>query len=356
MVFTRSAASLLLVSALSLLPAPSFAENRGAAAIQSLSSARWPRQRVSAAVTIARLRPPGGREALESALDDASPGVRRAAADSLMRIADPQCLPALERHLGDPSPQARGTIRLAYRRISGRTELPTASATPPPRVTTPAPVLAPPPPIVPPPPTSTLSARTAPPPVAPPPVAPPPAPVVVPVVAAALPVAPARPVDWGRVRFVIGVGTIHNRATSVANDVDYTRECLRRAIQGDAEFALHPGGALPAAANARIRTGALRSYSLEGALQSLQRQQAAGQVSVRAELALIILNEPAHSIIGTLSTAATAQEPALTAPNAPDPTPRLTRSAIEVATRGAVERFRTQFVTTRRGRGRPARR
>lgn len=352
MVFRRSAASLLLVSALSILAAPSFAENRGTAAIQALSSARWPRQRVSAAVTIARLRPPGGREALESALDDTSPGVRRAAADSLMRLADPQCLPALERHLGDPSPQARGTIRLAYRRISGRTELPTASAAPPPRAPTPPPVVAPPPPVVPPPPASTLSARVAPAPVLAPPA---PAPVVAPVVAP-VPVAPARPVDWARVRFVIGVGAINNRATSAAMDADYTRECLRRAIQGDAEFALHPGGALPAAANARIRTGALRSYSLEGALQSLQRQQAAGQVSVRAELALIILSEPAHSILGTLSTAATAQEPALTAPNAPDPTPRLTRSAIEVATRGAVERFRSQFAPPRRGRGRAGRR
>jgi len=349
-VFRRSAASLLLVSALSLLSAPSFAENRGTAAIQALSSARWPRQRVSAAVTIARLRPPGGREALESALDDTSPGVRRAAADSLMRIADPQCLPALERHLGDPSPQARGTIRLAYRRISGRTELPTASAAPPPRA--PAPVVIPPPPVVAPSPASTLSARVAPAPVVAPPT---PAPVVAPVVAA-VPVAPARPIDWARVRFVIGVGAINNRATTVATDADYTRECLRRAIQGDAEFALHPGGALPAAANARIRTGALRSYSLEGALQSLQRQQAAGQVSVRAELSLIILSEPAHSILGTLSTAATAQEPALTAPNAPDPTPRLTRSAIEVATRGAVERFRSQFAPPRRGRGRAGRR
>jgi HEAT repeats len=57
------------------------------------------RIRVNAALFLGKARPPGAREALEGALDDAHPAVRIAAASALATLGDPAALPALQRRL-----------------------------------------------------------------------------------------------------------------------------------------------------------------------------------------------------------------------------------------------------------------
>src|SRR5258708_17866903 len=85
------------------------------AAIHELADSNDFRIRVSAALLIGRMRPPGGREALERALSDPHPAVRIAVTTALGALRDQDSLPALERRLQtQPSPgglaQLRSTI------------------------------------------------------------------------------------------------------------------------------------------------------------------------------------------------------------------------------------------------------
>lgn len=73
------------------------------------------RVRVTAALTLARQKPPNARAQLEHALDDAHPAVRAAAAAALNTLGDPAAIPALERKAnsessGSVKAQMRATI------------------------------------------------------------------------------------------------------------------------------------------------------------------------------------------------------------------------------------------------------
>jgi hypothetical protein len=61
------------------------------------------RVRVTAALTIARTKPPNARAKLEHALDDTHPAVRAAAAAALGTLGDPAAIPTLERKAGGES-------------------------------------------------------------------------------------------------------------------------------------------------------------------------------------------------------------------------------------------------------------
>src|SRR5687767_1250703 len=78
--------------------------------IQLLLSSRDVRTRVQAAATLGRLRPPGAREALESALSDENAAVRAAAVEALLTLGDAAALAALRRHVGDRDPGVRAGI------------------------------------------------------------------------------------------------------------------------------------------------------------------------------------------------------------------------------------------------------
>jgi hypothetical protein len=69
-------------------------------ALRDLSQSPDFRVRVSAALYLGRARPPGAREALETALGDTHPAVRVAAASALGALGDPMAITALARRLG----------------------------------------------------------------------------------------------------------------------------------------------------------------------------------------------------------------------------------------------------------------
>lgn len=294
-----AAALLLLVAAPAAVDAQSIA-----APILALRTARAPRARVRAIEDIARMRPEGGRVALEDALRDRSASVRRAAAISLGELGDPAAIVALN---GCQADRDRNVQRAATASARALATLP-----PPARPGNAA---------------GGLAQRPGAP-------------------GGFYPAAAARPapiaVDWRTVRVVVSVDRIANRSSATPAELELARDAMRRAAQSTAGFALHPGGALPAIAQQRIRARTLRWFSLEGSITQLQRQQDASAARVRAELSLAIVAEPAHNIIGTLSTAASAQEPPLP-PSAPSPWDRLAQTAIETVARGAIQRMQEQF-------------
>lgn len=291
-----------LAAALFLLVSPAAAGAQSVAApILALRTARAPRARVRAIEDIARMRPSGGRAALEEALRDRAVSVRRAAAISLGELGDPAAITALNTCLRDRDRNVQRAATASVRALSTLPQPPASGAFAQ-RAGTPGGVYP----------------------------------------AAAVRPAPPPPVDWRTVRVVVSVDRIANRASATPAELDLARDAMRRAAQTTAGVALHPGGALPAVAQQRIRSRALRWFSLEGSITQLQRQQDANAVRVRAELSLAIVAEPAHNIIGTLSTAASAQEPPLP-PTAPAPWGRLSQTAIETVARGAIQRMQEQF-------------
>ncbi len=316
---------LTLFAALALvLQCPSAWSQSMTSPIGALRASATPRARVRAVQEIARTHPDGGREALESALRDRAPTVRRAAAISLGGFGDRAAISALNNVLDDRDRSVRSAAQASVRALSSLPAQP-ASTRPANAYGTGSYGTGAFGSVIP-----TGYAQPAP-------------------AAAVSPTPAIAPVDWRRVRLVVSVNAVQNRASSNAADTETMRQSLRRAVETSPELALH-SGSLPSAAQARLRTRALRWCALEGSLASLQRTQDASGVHVRAELSLAILQEPAHNIIGTVSTTASATEQVF--PGGTDPTARLSRAAIEVAARGAVQRLQEQFVSAPAGRRR----
>lgn len=307
----------LFAALLMLSRCPDAAAQSVHASIDALRSARGPRAHIRAMQEIVRAHPPGGREAIEEALDDRLPAVRRAAAINLGEFGDPAAIPALNARAADRDRTVQRAALASVRALSTlRTTTPAALAQTQPFGAAQG--------------TSNNGVGAA--------------------VRQAL--APA-PVDWRQVRVVVSINSLANRPGGTPSETDALRAALRQAVEATPGFAVHPAGPLPAVAQQRLRARTMRWFSLEGSLASLQRQQDGTGIRVRAELSLAIVGEPAHNIIGTLSTAATAQEPP-PPPQAPDPGPRLTRAALETVARGAVQRMQGQFLQAptapRRGR------
>jgi len=294
----------LVAAALALHPPPALAQT--SAPIELLRRSSRSRSRARAAQALGRLRPVGARAALEGALDDRAPAVRIAAAQALEALGELAALPALDRHALDPHRRAREAVVRARQGLLRRPTTVLAGGW------TSAPA-------------SAAASATAP---------------------APAPAAAAPAVDWRRVRVLITLGTFANNVTRDPNHVAHLREALRLAVSQDERYAIHPG-ALPAAAASRVRRGTLRTYSLEGSLTTLREAQTGVSLSVRAEVSLVLLLEPSHSIAATLAGSATAQEARPVLPNLPDPMPLLRRRAIEGAAHGALRSLQTELLASR---------
>jgi len=101
MLTRRAVCIALAVAGLSLTwgPRPAFGMD-STDALRDLAQSPDFRVRVSAAVILGRTRPPGAREALETALGDKHPAVRIAAANALTELGDPLAIAALARRSG----------------------------------------------------------------------------------------------------------------------------------------------------------------------------------------------------------------------------------------------------------------
>jgi hypothetical protein len=119
MLSRRAVCVALAVAGLSLTSIPRFAFGLTPAdALRDLARSPDFRVRVSAAGTLGRTRPPGAREALETALGDGHPAVRIAAANALAELGDPLAVAALARRAGsETSPSVRAQMESAVRQL-----------------------------------------------------------------------------------------------------------------------------------------------------------------------------------------------------------------------------------------------
>jgi hypothetical protein len=102
---------MVAASALALAPRVALAQDPGGA-LRDLADSSDFRVRVSAALYLGRVRPPGAREALEHALADGHPAVRVAAATALGSLGDPAAVAALARRLqSEPSASVKAQIQ-----------------------------------------------------------------------------------------------------------------------------------------------------------------------------------------------------------------------------------------------------
>lgn len=267
-------------------------------AVLLLRTGRSSRDRIRAAETLGATRPPGARDALERALRDRAAPVRQAAVEALRQLGDTAALPALRAVARDPNPGVREDVARVVRALES---MPSA------RGSTPIPTVAAP--------------------------------------------APPPPVQWGRVRHLLTVGSLSNQARGHATDLQTMRATIAATIASSRTVAVHPGS-LPADVASRVARGQISRFSIEGGLRAIRPGADPNTVSIRAEVSYALIEEPGHNIVGSLDGAATVSEPVLRSPNAPDPVPRLIQRAIEAATQGALQSLERELD----GRGRRRRR
>lgn len=119
MLSRRAVCVALAVAGLSLTSNPRFAFGLTPAdALRDLARSPDFRARADAAVILGRTRPPGAREALETALGDRHPTVRAAAANALAELGDPLAVAALARRAGsETSPSVKAQMESAVRQL-----------------------------------------------------------------------------------------------------------------------------------------------------------------------------------------------------------------------------------------------
>lgn len=255
-----------------------------APAIQALLSPRRTENRIRAARAIAHQHPDGGRQALERTLEDTSnaPRVRAAVATALGELGDTVAISTLNRHASDNNTHVQTAVHSALDRLrAGNTTVVGNGAL----------VTAPPPP----------------------------------------------PTDWRRVTAAVSIGTIVHHAP----EANAFNAAFRSALEH--ELAMQRGvGYLPAhpprEAEARIAHGGLRRFSLEGGVARLRQWQTGATIEVRAEVSLLVISEPSHSIVGTIDGSATASDSVPTVGAGPD-TARITQRAIDGALHSSLGRL-----------------
>jgi hypothetical protein len=264
---------------------PSVAGESASPVLSLLATARDPRTRFQAALTLGRLRPPGAREALERALDDSDATVRASAAESLRTIGDAAAIPALRARRSDPDPTVRSTVARALALLEGNTAAASSASASP------------------------LGAQSP---------------------------------NWSTARFVLRPGALANRADQRTHIVDALRDALAQELArlDDVAFSV---GALPPEAERRVRSGRLRVFTIDGSVQQLRRWSVASTLSVRAEVSLVLVAVPARSIVGSMSGAATAQNTTSPGQTTDALARDLEQRALHGAVRGAVANLRASL-------------
>lgn len=233
------------------------------------------RVRTQSAEILGDLRDEGSRPVLELALRDAHPSVRTAAILALGKIARPESAEVLRRvQRSDASAAVRAQCGAALRSISEAERAGTTSGAP-----------------------------------------------------------AALPASWNGVRYVFLVGESHDRAeTQDATNVTAMRAALERSL-GNTRGAFLASELSPA-----LRTETTRRhipvYRLDGTIASVGVRAERGELLVRSEVRLMLLDGLGNSILGSLSGAASAAE--TERPQMRDQRRRLAHRTIHAAVESAL--------------------
>ena len=261
-------ASLLGASLLAFAAASGEAQDR-ATLIRSLRNASDFRVKVQVAFAMGSTEDAALRPHLERALRDSNPAVRAAAATALGRLGDRRAIGALRRASRDSSASVRMQAERSIQKLS---ESSPDAPSGPRRVRT--------------------GSGSYP----------------------ALSLAPAasEATPWSRVRYVVVLGDISDRSnTRAGREVLSTlRQEMKSALD------LHSGvrvfespSMIDEADRRQIERRRVPKLRIEGNVVNLDRSRARSEVSVRAEVRLVLLSEPGRDLRGMMSGAATGSEP-----------------------------------------------
>lgn len=227
------------------------------------------RARVRAALALGSSNDRSMTPHLVAALSDQSAAVRAAACTSLGRLGDRSALPPLQGRLTDASPVVRVEAQRAIRRIDASAPVQAPSA--------PARVLA----------------RTA--------------GNVLPSISV---VPRARDIYWPTVRHVVVLGSLENRSGFATDELDHVleREVMRNLIVLRGVAAI-PADQLSAESEREIRRRRLPKLRLEGSLNRVERRTQSRQISVRCEVAIMLMDDPGRNLRSVLNGAATGSQP-----------------------------------------------
>lgn len=277
------ASALVLGTALGPLVGSLGAQDRSTV-IRVLQESHDFRARVRAALALGSSGDPSMADPLVRALGDDNSAVRAAAAEGLGRLGNPSALSALRRVTHDDAAPVREAAERAIR---------TLSASGPP---TPAPPATP---------------------------------------------SPAPPsggaIDWAHTSAVVLVGTLENRSGfSHAPLVVMMRQEVRRALGGVHGVVVLSGSDPHPDADREITARHLRQYRIEGGIRAVRGETVGRDLRVRAEVSLVVMDEPGRNIRASLSGAATGSEVAPSAAARPARERYLAEQATTGATRSAM--------------------
>lgn len=228
------------------------------------------RARVRAALALGSSNDRSMTPHLVAALSDQSAAVRAAACTSLGRLGDRSALAPLQGRLTDASPVVRAEAQRAIRRIDASAPVRAPSA--------PARVLA-----------RTAGGNVLP----------------------SISVVPrARDIYWPTVRHVVVLGSLENRSGFATDELDHVleREVMRNLIVLRGVAAI-PADQLSAESEREIRRRRLPKLRLEGSLNRVERRTQSRQISVRCEVAIMLMDDPGRNLRSVLNGAATGSQP-----------------------------------------------
>lgn len=285
----------LALGAVLLLAAVTFAQDR-ATLIRSLHHASDFRVKVQVAFAMGNAGDHAYRPHLERALRDSNPAVRAAAATALGKLGDRRAMRALRRATRDSSASVRMQASRSIERLREAAE--PAQAPRAPR-TDPG-----------------TDGRY-------------PSVAVVP--------SARRGTPWSRVRYVIVLGDISDRSnTRVGRSAIRTlRDEMKAALTVHRGVKVFDSPAMIDERDRRqIERRRLPKLRLEGNVVDIDRRRQRSEVSVRAEVRLVLLSEPGRDLRGMMSGAATGSEPPRR--NQREQVQRLAHRAVSAAVRSAL--------------------
>jgi len=291
------AVSLSIVFVLASLDLSALAQERGTL-VRMLGEARDFRVRARAALALGSTGDASAVPALSTALhDDDSPAVRAAAASALGTLGSSDALPALRAASRDGSSDVRAAASAAIRTLSsGTARAPSTGSSPP---------------------SAGSSARRR----------------RMPMVEV-LP--PARDIDWAHTSYAVVMGSMENRSsfthTGLATMLQH--EVHRGLIVLRGVAILDGGGGHPEAAR-EITRRRIPSFRMEGSIATIHRERRDGQVRVRCDVTILVMDEPGRNLRASLNANSTAMEDA--ASSASDRTDQ-ERDLAEQALEAAAER------------------
>jgi len=241
--------------------------------------------RARAAMALANADVELARPALEEALADPHQLVRVAAARALRELGDPRALPALRAASNTNAPAVQQAVRDAIAALVASQEAAHAALAPMP----------------------------------------------------AAQAAPAK-IAWNRVRYAVVLGEMRNQSReSDAALAPLLGERVADALSRVGRVAVLSTAQLTDSLAVDLDRRNLRRFRVEGVLNDVRRGAAAGQLSVRCEISLLLLDEPARNLRSVLKGAATGVEPPLDpSASAAAQNRRLTRRALDGAVKSAL--------------------